>query len=376
MHIMASLAFQSLAKKATLSDGTVYGYVAVAPSAPSSVTFLLLHGYPSSCYDWRHQIRSLRASGYGVIAPDLLGYGDSSKPVDPAAYRMKSMALHMAELLDIENVSRCVAVGHDWGCGLLSRLVTWIPGRLLGAVFVSVGYIAPGTVWDIDEINNQTKGLFGYSTNGYWPWHNSEEAIKDCDDHPASVFTLIYAAVAEDWKKTFAPVGAAAKYVKSGTVDKLPSWYGLDEYTLRDRILSRGYQGPLNWYKAAMRGVNDEDEAHIPDTDKRCNLPVLLVVSEEDYVTRADMQIPTTRKWVSNLIIKNFPRCGHWIQLERPDELKRLLVDFAIVVTVKDYTRETQISHELEAYTEETAIIDSTNQSAMTIPISFNWDRR
>lgn len=111
---MASLAFPSLAKRATLSDGTSYGYVAHPSSKAEEITFLLLHGYPSSCYDWRHQIQSLSAAGYGVIAPDLLGYGDTDKPADPASYRLKSMSLHMAEILDIEKVQRCVAVGHDW----------------------------------------------------------------------------------------------------------------------------------------------------------------------------------------------------------------------------------------------------------------------
>ena len=110
---MASIAFPSFAKKATLSDGTTYGYVTVAATA-AKPTFLLLHGYPSSCYDWRHQISSLSAAGFGVIAPDLLGYGDTDKPQDVACYRLKSMSLHMAEILDLEGVSRCIAVGHDW----------------------------------------------------------------------------------------------------------------------------------------------------------------------------------------------------------------------------------------------------------------------
>lgn len=177
---MASIAFPSLAKKKCLSDGTTYGYVASAPTGPDKPTFLLLHGYPSSSYDWRHQIASLSASGFGVIAPDLLGYGDTDSPSDAGAYRMKSMAGHMAEILDNEGVSRCVAVSHDWfvilvhwcvtrllyrfssaytcsrGSALLSRLTTYIPERLLGAVFISVGYVEPALVWDIGKLTALT----------------------------------------------------------------------------------------------------------------------------------------------------------------------------------------------------------------------------
>jgi alpha/beta hydrolase fold len=111
---MASIAFPSLAKKATLSDGTTYGYVAAAPSPPSMATFLFLHGYPSSSHDWRHQIAALQREGYGVIVPDLLGYGDTDKPTELVAYRMKTMCAHMTEILDLENVPRAIAVAHDW----------------------------------------------------------------------------------------------------------------------------------------------------------------------------------------------------------------------------------------------------------------------
>ena len=111
---MASIAFPPFAKKANLADGTTYGYVLVAPSPASKPTFLLLHGYPSSSYDWRKQIKALSNSGYGILAPDLLGYGDTDKPSDVSQYRMKRMSGHMIELLDIEKVNHCIAVGHDW----------------------------------------------------------------------------------------------------------------------------------------------------------------------------------------------------------------------------------------------------------------------
>lgn len=35
----------------------------------------------------------------------------------------------------------------------------------------------------IDAFNKHTEEAFGYATYGYWPWHNTEEAVKDCDDH-------------------------------------------------------------------------------------------------------------------------------------------------------------------------------------------------
>ncbi|EJP66152.1 epoxide hydrolase, putative [Beauveria bassiana ARSEF 2860] len=326
---MASIAFPELAKTADLSDGTTYGYVAVPPSDASKPTFLFLHGYPSSSYDWRHQIKSLPASGFGVIVPDLLGFGDTDAPEDVAAYRMKTMAHHMEELLSLEEVSRCIAVGHDWGSGLLSRLITYMPEKLSGAIFISVGYLEPGLVWDIEAFIKVSRETFGYETYGYWLWHNTDQAAKDCNDHPASVFSLLYPADPDDWKKYFAPVEKAAAFVRAGRLGPLPTWFDLTEYTIRDRILAKkGYQGPLNWYKAAMRGVNIPDESVLPDEARYCGVPTLFVAASQDFVTRADAQGANTRKWARDLRVKELD-CGHWVQLEKPEELHSSLVEFA-----------------------------------------------
>lgn len=80
-----------------------------------------------------------------------------------------------------------------------------------------------------------------------------------------------------------------------------------------------------------MRGVNLADEAEVPAEKKPCVLPTLLLVSELDYVTRADMQIPKSSEWCTNLNVKTLD-CGHWIQLERPDVVNGLLEEFAAEV--------------------------------------------
>ena len=112
---MASLAFPQLAKKATLSDGTTYGYV-YSPAKDSKPTFLFLHGAPSSSYIWRNQIERLPKLGYGVLAPDLLGYGDTDKPRDYEAYQLtKYIVPQVAELTTkVVGSTKVIGVGHDW----------------------------------------------------------------------------------------------------------------------------------------------------------------------------------------------------------------------------------------------------------------------
>ncbi|KAB8079107.1 Alpha/Beta hydrolase protein [Aspergillus leporis] len=175
---MASTAFLSLAKKAHLSDGTTYAYVVAPPSSPGQATFLLLHRYPSSSYDWRHQIIGLLKGGYGFIDPDLLGYGETDKPTDPHAYRLNTMCNHMVEILDIENVSIALLVGRALLSPLASRLPTYHRHRCHGLMTIAVSYLEPGIVWNMDAISKLSKSLVGYETYGYWKWHNTDEAAN------------------------------------------------------------------------------------------------------------------------------------------------------------------------------------------------------
>ena len=84
-----------------------------APHGPEKLTVLFLHGFPSSAYDWRRQFAYFAALGYGVLAPDLLGYGGTDKPADVEAYTLKTQAREIVELLDCAGVGMVMSVGHD-----------------------------------------------------------------------------------------------------------------------------------------------------------------------------------------------------------------------------------------------------------------------
>jgi soluble epoxide hydrolase / lipid-phosphate phosphatase len=74
---------------------------------------LFLHGFPSSSYDWRRQFKYFSERGYGIIAPDLLGYGGTDHPSNIDAFRLKNMAEEIVDLLDCLDIDIVLGVAHD-----------------------------------------------------------------------------------------------------------------------------------------------------------------------------------------------------------------------------------------------------------------------
>ena len=98
---------------ARLPSGHNYRYVHYRPYNSSKPSILFLHGFPSSSYDWRRQFDYFASHGYGILAPDLLGYGGSQKPGNVEAYTLKNQANDIAALLDCVGVGKMMSVGHD-----------------------------------------------------------------------------------------------------------------------------------------------------------------------------------------------------------------------------------------------------------------------
>jgi soluble epoxide hydrolase/lipid-phosphate phosphatase len=118
-----------------------------------------------------------------VLAPDLLGYGETDKPTSVSDYRGRKMAAEINELLDHVKFNQVHGVAHDWGSFLLSRLVNYYPQRLLSCSFLAVAYRAPGQSMNVDPINVITKQKLGYEMYGYWKFFEREDAAQVIKDH-------------------------------------------------------------------------------------------------------------------------------------------------------------------------------------------------
>ena len=100
---------------------------------------LLLHGWPEFSLTWEPVMGRL-ADRWRLIAPDLRGFGDSSKPAGP--WGAAEHAADMVAVLDALGVWRAGVVGHDVGGAVMQSLARTEAGRLAGLFFFD--FVYPG----------------------------------------------------------------------------------------------------------------------------------------------------------------------------------------------------------------------------------------
>ena len=101
--------------------------VAIAGEGPP---LLLLHGNPLTLVSW-HKIAPTLADSFTVVAADLRGYGDSSKPeLGPAGYTFRAMGEDNFEVMSALGFERFAVAGHDRGGRVAYRMALDYPERL------------------------------------------------------------------------------------------------------------------------------------------------------------------------------------------------------------------------------------------------------
>ena len=120
----------------TLHYQTIHGYRRAFRIAGSGPVLLLIHGIGDNSTTW-HSVHSKLAQRFTVIAPDLLGHGQSDKP--RADYSVAAYANGMRDLLGVLGIERVTVVGHSLGGGVAMQFAYQYPERVERLVLVSTG---------------------------------------------------------------------------------------------------------------------------------------------------------------------------------------------------------------------------------------------
>jgi pimeloyl-ACP methyl ester carboxylesterase len=167
---------------------------------------VLLHGIPSSSYLWRDLIGPLSAT-FDVLAPDLLGYGDSDKRLD-ADLSIAAQARYVVAFMETLGVHQAAVIGHDIGGGVAQLLAVDEPQRVARLILIDsavdnnwpVPVIArlKEPVWDQIMVNiDMRKGLReGLETGMATPGRVTDEVV-------------------DEWTRPFQDLGGRRAYLRA-----------------------------------------------------------------------------------------------------------------------------------------------------------------
>ncbi|MFX0574451.1 alpha/beta fold hydrolase [Nocardia nepalensis] len=246
---------------------------------------LLVHGYPDTHATWRYQVPALNAAGYRTIAPDLRGFGASDKPVELAKYELAEYVGDLVGVLDELDVERAHVVGHDWGASLGQLLAGSFPERVASLTCLSVGH--PAAIVDA--------GL---------------------DQREMSWYFLLFQfqGIAERWlaQNDFAN---ARQWLATH-----PDLYEVIERLRDPRALSTG----LGLYRTGAGPQLLVDPPQLPPV----LAPVMGVWSSEDRYLTEQAMLGTGQHVGGYWRYERLEGIGHWMQLEAPEAVNKLLLDF------------------------------------------------
>ncbi len=291
-------------------------------SAGDGPPVLLLHGFPELAFSWRHQLPALAAAGYRAIAPDLRGYGGSSKPEAVDAYGIETLVADVTGLLDALGEREALVVAHDWGALLAWQLALLEPGRVRGVASLGIPFIARSER-DPIELMRERFGERFYIVD----FQDSDEADRRFAAEPRRFIDCMLRrdVITRERFEALPPALRVISLREQFAREEPPgrpllSGAELDVYARA--FEAGGFRGPINWYRNFSH--NWRVTEGVP---QRVEVPTLFIGAANDVVIHPQ-QVEAMKHYVPDLELHVLESCGHWIQQERPADTNRLLLDW------------------------------------------------
>lgn len=286
---------------------------------------LLLHGFPESWYSWRHQLPALAAAGYRAVAIDVRGYGRSSRPADPAAYRMTELVADNVAVVRALGERTAVVIGHDWGSRIAADSALTRPDVFRAAALLSVPYEPHGGPRPSEVFARLGGDDEFYVSYFQEPGRAEAEIEPDVRGWIGGIYAALSAC-------TMPGPGAPDPHfvTRGGTMRErfpagpLPAWLTAADLDLYAGEFERtGLTGALNRYRNMDRDWEELAEYDgAPLTQPSLFLGGALDASTTWLSGAIDAYPRTLPGLVASHLLDG---TGHWLQQERPAEVNRLL---------------------------------------------------
>lgn len=258
---------------------------------------LLLHGFPESSFSWRFQMPLLAELGYTVWAPNLRGYGHSSRPPKVADYNMTHLLDDVAGLIDAAK-QRGIAgpvtlMTHDWG-GAIGWSFVLTQKRALDR-FVVMNLPHP------TQFMKNVRGWAQLKRSWYIfffqiPWL------------PEKLMTARGAKAIGDAFFNMA-------------VDKTKFGPDVLQVYRKNALIPGAMKAMINYYRASFR---DNPLKDIWENPPMVEVSTLMLWGEEDAALGKELTYGTDTL-VTDFTLRYLPGVSHWVQQEAPQTVNAML---------------------------------------------------
>lgn len=246
-------------------------------------SMLFVHGITTYSFIWRNITPEL-SNKFDVIAVDLLGCGDSDKPLE-RDYSLAAQAEILIKFLDKLNIKKVYFVGHDIGGGIGQVLAVKHPERLLNLVLINtVGY-------------------------DYWP---------------VQPITSMRIPIIRQFAMAVLNFGLLRNLVDLGVVNS-------DKVT--DELM-HFFRGPLktksgkDGFLHLARCLDNKQLMDIEDEIRLLEIPVMIIRGDADIFLSSEISERLHRD-IKNSRLERIKSGGHFIQEDEPDRLINLIINFS-----------------------------------------------
>ncbi|MCZ2392283.1 MAG: alpha/beta hydrolase [Chitinophagales bacterium] len=256
---------------------------------------VLLHGWPEYWYSWRYQIPEL-AKKYTVIAPDLRGFNLSDKPHGAKEYQTKYVIKDIYELVLSLGYKKCFIVGHDWGGAVAWHFATKYPEMTQKLAILN----CPHPKLMIHHLLSNPRQLKR-------SWYMISFQV------PVIPELLLGLALEKVYEKN---VRGWMYHPHNMTDDDMKLY--IQAYREKDALTSS-----INYYRAGLRyGIADDLK------DKKVKVPTRVIWGKDDKALGVELNDDLSKVVEATHEVIFLDNCSHWTQIDQPQRVNELLLDF------------------------------------------------
>lgn len=259
----------------TLEDVTLHYVSAGSRDKP---LVLLLHGFPDFWFSWKCQILDLKKD-FWVVAPDLRGYGQSSKPANVDDYQTFKLIGDVHGLVKSLGRSKVTIVGHDWGAVIAWCFATKHEDMVEKLIIV----------------------------NGPHPMAMQHQLHNSLDQIVKSWYFVAFQA----------PCVPEAFFRANDmrALDKVHAVYSDEERDAFKYTFGKpgALTGPINYYRASFRRHSAGGLQF-----RRLAIPALVVWGKRDFALTEGLAA-LSLDYAMGGRVEYVSDAGHWVQRERPE---------------------------------------------------------